>query len=162
MQKLVAQAPKTPMCVADLPAASALPGAPASALPGGGASATEITVAISKQQYDNMRRIHQCTTKIKCRGVLVLCGALVDPLEVSRCLSANLSPNGSGRRLEPKCRKHREMRMLRNRIARKHAQKRQAQARRGRELEKRSALTCLLYTSPSPRDATLSRMPSSA
>ena len=25
-----------------------------------------------------------------------------------------------------------------------------------------SALTCLLYTSPSPRDATLSRMPSSA
>ena len=26
----------------------------------------------------------------------------------------------------------------------------------------RSATTCLLYTSPSPRDATLSRMPSSA
>ena len=27
---------------------------------------------------------------------------------------------------------------------------------------KRQAVTCLLYTSPSPRDATLSRMPSSA
>ena len=30
------------------------------------------------------------------------------------------------------------------------------------ELEKRNLWDCLLYTSPSPRDATLSRMPSSA
>ena len=30
------------------------------------------------------------------------------------------------------------------------------------QLAKRRAGTCLLYTSPSPRDATLSRMPSSA
>ena len=30
------------------------------------------------------------------------------------------------------------------------------------EVAKRQAITCLLYTSPSPRDATLSRMPSSA
>ena len=30
------------------------------------------------------------------------------------------------------------------------------------EIEVRSGTTCLLYTSPSPRDATLSRMPSSA
>ena len=29
-------------------------------------------------------------------------------------------------------------------------------------LEYRKAMLCLLYTSPSPRDATLSRMPSSA
>ena len=29
-------------------------------------------------------------------------------------------------------------------------------------IERRGAKTCLLYTSPSPRDATLSRMPSSA
>ena len=29
-------------------------------------------------------------------------------------------------------------------------------------LKVRETLTCLLYTSPSPRDATLSRMPSSA
>ena len=29
-------------------------------------------------------------------------------------------------------------------------------------LIRRKALNCLLYTSPSPRDATLSRMPSSA
>ena len=32
----------------------------------------------------------------------------------------------------------------------------------GSELCLRPDLTCLLYTSPSPRDATLSRMPSSA
>ena len=32
----------------------------------------------------------------------------------------------------------------------------------GAEAEGRSVETCLLYTSPSPRDATLSRMPSSA
>ena len=32
----------------------------------------------------------------------------------------------------------------------------------GNEEEFRSPRTCLLYTSPSPRDATLSRMPSSA
>ena len=30
------------------------------------------------------------------------------------------------------------------------------------EYEKREGIPCLLYTSPSPRDATLSRMPSSA
>ena len=33
---------------------------------------------------------------------------------------------------------------------------------RARELEKQVLMPCLLYTSPSPRDATLSRMPSSA
>ena len=32
----------------------------------------------------------------------------------------------------------------------------------GREFSNRDHTTCLLYTSPSPRDATLSRMPSSA
>ena len=32
----------------------------------------------------------------------------------------------------------------------------------GRELRKPGIMGCLLYTSPSPRDATLSRMPSSA
>ena len=31
-----------------------------------------------------------------------------------------------------------------------------------RELQKSLIMACLLYTSPSPRDATLSRMPSSA
>ena len=31
-----------------------------------------------------------------------------------------------------------------------------------RRLQNRQIYTCLLYTSPSPRDATLSRMPSSA
>ena len=30
------------------------------------------------------------------------------------------------------------------------------------ELQGHQAMSCLLYTSPSPRDATLSRMPSSA
>ena len=34
--------------------------------------------------------------------------------------------------------------------------------RRGLRNRKRINITCLLYTSPSPRDATLSRMPSSA
>ena len=33
---------------------------------------------------------------------------------------------------------------------------------KGSEAEPGQAVTCLLYTSPSPRDATLSRMPSSA
>ena len=32
----------------------------------------------------------------------------------------------------------------------------------GKYFENITPLTCLLYTSPSPRDATLSRMPSSA
>ena len=32
----------------------------------------------------------------------------------------------------------------------------------GEEITSDGAITCLLYTSPSPRDATLSRMPSSA
>ena len=34
--------------------------------------------------------------------------------------------------------------------------------RQGRLQRRRGSGTCLLYTSPSPRDATLSRMPSSA
>ena len=34
--------------------------------------------------------------------------------------------------------------------------------REGYPLENEQSNTCLLYTSPSPRDATLSRMPSSA
>ena len=46
----------------------------------------------------------------------------------------------------------------------------QVEHRRAKEAERQAALkeeavafrTCLLYTSPSPRDATLSRMPSSA
>ena len=37
-----------------------------------------------------------------------------------------------------------------------------AYARGGQTSASISALPCLLYTSPSPRDATLSRMPSSA
>ena len=35
-------------------------------------------------------------------------------------------------------------------------------AERAEKLNGRTAMFCLLYTSPSPRDATLSRMPSSA
>ena len=35
-------------------------------------------------------------------------------------------------------------------------------SRRGRSIRSRNCRPCLLYTSPSPRDATLSRMPSSA
>ena len=45
-------------------------------------------------------------------------------------------------------------------IGQKEAKKAVAVALRNRW--RRQALTCLLYTSPSPRDATLSRMPSSA
>ena len=33
---------------------------------------------------------------------------------------------------------------------------------KNKEMDLRLGMTCLLYTSPSPRDATLSRMPSSA
>ena len=40
--------------------------------------------------------------------------------------------------------------------------RRQLAARRERALAPRGELTCLLYTSPSPRDGLLSRMPSSA
>ena len=42
------------------------------------------------------------------------------------------------------------------------AEKTKAQQKRGNLFRPRFSGTCLLYTSPSPRDATLSRMPSSA